>query len=132
MHLLQTAAVVAGLALSVSAFAADGREQEARARIETQRIFQDTIRESDLRLLFDYLRAAALAAAEGREVPPPPEELQKRAEILAGELKTRGMLAALLALSVVEGKAKELLRERRAPQRPALPPVTPFIPVSND
>lgn len=125
-------AVVAliGLISSAPAMAEDARSGGSPAGLELHTWFQGAIRESDVALLIDYLRAAMLAAAEGRELPPPPEELQKRAERLAKELKARGTLGALLLLSALEEHAKALLREGAPPPRRTLPPVSPFTRVS--
>lgn len=133
MRCAQTAAVaLTGLILSVPAFAEGARSGDPYSGLESRAWSQGAIRESDVALLLDYLRAAMLAAAEGREVPPPPEELQKRAERLGNELKARGTLSALLILSALEEKAKALLREGPPPPRRTLPPVTPFTRVSTD
>jgi hypothetical protein len=133
MRFAQIAAVaLAGLVTSVPAFA-DGTRKDALSALEPHAWLQGTVSESDVALLTDYLRAAMLAAAEGREVPPPPEELQKRAERLGSELKARGTLGALLMLSALEEKAKALLRgEGTPPPRRTLPPVVPFTRVSTD
>lgn len=119
---------LAGFALSSIARGAGG-EDDAFTGLDPQTLFQGTIHESDVALLFDYLRRAFTAAAEGREAPAP-EELQKRAEALGNELKTRGTLAALLILSELEARAKQGVREGMAPRPPALPPVTPFAPTA--
>ena len=97
-----------------------------------ERLMHGAIRESDVPLLMDYLRAAMLAAAEGREPAPPPEELQRRAEELGAELRARGTLAALLALSALERQAKALIRQDAPPAyRKSLPPTVPYTPVSS-
>ncbi len=125
------AAALTGLALSTPALAGDNGDRDPLSRFEPQVLFQGLIQESDVSLFFDYLRSAMAAAIAGREAPAA-DELQKRAETLANELKIRGALAALLFLSAAEEKAKQLLREGAAPRRPALPPVVPYIPTSAD
>ena len=121
------AAALLGLSLQAQAFAADN---DPLARLDAGVLFKGAISEGDVSLLFAYLRSAVVAAAAGREPPPVPEELNKRAEALGDELKMRGALTALLLLSALEASAKQMLREP-APRR-ALPPVTPFTPVSAD
>jgi hypothetical protein len=121
---------IAGMVLSPAGLAADG-DDDPFSRVDPRVLFQGTIRESDIALVFDYLRFALAAAAEGREAPVP-EELQKRAEALGHELRTRGTLAALLMLSALEARTKQLLREGSALPPPRLPPVAPFVPIATD
>jgi len=80
-------------------------------------LFQGLVREDDVSLLFAHLREALLAAYAGRQ-PSPPDELNRRAEAIAGELKTRGTLAGLLLLGAFEAAAREAVRD-------ALPDPTP-------
>jgi len=54
-----------------------------------------------------------MAAYEGREAPPA-EELNRRAEAIAAEMKSRGMLAGLLLLTAFETAARQALRESEA------------------
>jgi hypothetical protein len=125
------AAAVTGFAMSVPALAGDGRPHDPLSRVEPQALFQGVVRESDVALVFDYLRSALAAAAAGREAPAP-DALRKRAETLAAELRMRGALAGLLLLSVLEAEAGALLRELTPPARPELPPVTPFTRTATD
>ena len=74
-------------------------------------LWQGVIREDDVSLLFSHLRAALLAASQGREAPPAPEALGRRADEIAGELKLRGTAASLLLLTALEAAAREALRE---------------------
>jgi hypothetical protein len=129
MRFAPTAAIMLAILSSGTVLAHDERGQDRFSGIEAE-LLRGAIRESDVSLLLDYLRAAALAATEGREPPPPPRELERRAEELGNELKARGTLAALLLLSALEGKAKTLLREGAPPPRQALPPVVPYTPIS--
>jgi hypothetical protein len=126
MRFAPTAAIMLALTSSGTVLAHDER---GFSGIESQ-LMQGAIRESDVSLFLDYLRAAMLAATEGREPPAPPRELERRAEDLGNELKARGTLAALLLLSALEGKAKTLLREGAPPSRQALPPMVPYTPIS--
>jgi len=118
---------------SGTALAHDERSQDPFSAIDPQVLLQGAIRESDVSLLLDYVRAAMRAAAEGREPPPPPAALERRAEELGGELRARGTLAGLLLLSALEAQAKALLREGLPPaRRHVLPPTVPYTPVSAD
>jgi hypothetical protein len=133
MRFAPAAAIALSLLLGATAFAHDDRSRgDSFSALDPQVLLQGAIREGDVSLLLDYLRAAMLAVAEGREPPPPPEKLERRAEELGAELKARGTLAALLLLSALEGKAKPRLRDRAPPPRRALPPSVPYTPVSVD
>ena len=119
-------AVCAGLSIPGPAAADD--ERDALARLESGQMLRGLVRERDVTLLFDFLRASLAAAIEGREAPPVPEELTGRAEVLGQALKAQGALAALALLATLEQRAKRALREPPA-QRPALPPTQPFTPL---
>jgi hypothetical protein len=131
MRFAPATAVVLALVSSGTVFAHDEWSQDRFSGIESQ-LLQGAIRESDVSLFLDYLRATMVAAAEGRDPPAPPRELERRAEELGSELKARGTLAALLFLSALEERAKTLLREGAPPSRKALPPVVPYVPVTAD
>lgn len=88
-----------------------------------QQLFGGVIRDEDVSLLFDHLRQAVAAAARG-DVPPSSEELQRRSEALAGELRLRGTVAALAILNALEIRARDALRTPREERRPSLPPPT--------
>lgn len=77
-------------------------------------LVRGVVREEDVTLLFDHLRAAMLAASQGREAPPPPEALGRRGEEIAGELKARGTLASLLLLNAFETATRQAVRELQA------------------
>ena len=100
----------------------DGRA--ALNRLESGEAWRGFVREQDLSLLFDYLRAALAAASEDREVPPVPQELTGRVEAIGQVLKAEGTLAALALLATLEHRAKRALRDVPAP-RPMLPPTPP-------
>jgi len=80
------------------------------------------VTESDVELLFAYLKASLAAASQGREVPVP-EELSRRAEAIGRGFQTHGMMTGLLLLHVLEARTKQLVREaqpgyeRSVPQR---------------
>jgi hypothetical protein len=120
-------AAVAVLAISVPAAARD-RSADPLAQIDPQVLFKGAISEADVSLLFEYLRAAMLAAAQGREAPPP-EVLRQRAQALAQELKLRGTVAGMVILGAIEQSLKQSLSEE--PPRATLPPVAPFVPIKN-
>lgn len=109
-----------GLALAVPAQA--GEKPDSLAQIEAllnpKVLLQGVLREEDVSLLFAHLRAALLAASEGREAPLP-DELNRRAEAIGAELKTRGTLAGLLFLTVFEATARQAVRETLAAPAPA-------------
>lgn len=75
------------------------------------------ITEDDVGLLFAQLRAAMLAAVEGREPPPVPESLEKRLDTVGGELRLRGLLAGLVLTQAMEQAAREIVRELAPPPR---------------
>ena len=100
----------------------DGRA--ALNRLESGEPWRGFVREQDLSLLFDYLRAALVAASEDREAPPVPQELTGRVEAIGQALKAEGTLAALALLATLERRAKRALRDVPAP-RPMLPPKPP-------
>lgn len=109
------AAALLALACAVPAHA--GEKPDPFAQVESLLnpgvLLQGVVREEDVSLLFAHLRAALLASYEGREAPPP-EELNRRAEAIAAELKSRGTLAGLLLLTAFEAVAKQALREALA------------------
>lgn len=106
------AMVVFAFACATPAHAGDGPEPLARADalLDPRVLLQGVIREDDVSLLFAYFRAALMASYEGREASAP-EELARRAEAIAAELKSRGALAGLLLLTAFETAARQALRE---------------------
>ena len=74
------------------------------------------ITESDVGLVFDYLREAMSAAFQGREIAPP-EALIRRAEAIADEAKRRGEIAARAAIDAIEREVREGMRESRRSER---------------
>lgn len=109
-----------GLALAAPAHA--GEKPDPFARIESllnpQVLLQGMVREEDVSLLFAHLRAALLAASEGRNAPLP-DELHRRAAAIAGELKVRGTLAGFLFLTAFEAAARQAVCEALAAPAPA-------------
>lgn len=74
-------------------------------------LVRGVVREEDVTLLFDHLRAAILAASQGREAPPPPEAISRRGEEIAAELKVRGTAASLLLLNAFESVTRQAVRD---------------------
>ncbi|MBI1965744.1 MAG: hypothetical protein HYV99_01930 [Betaproteobacteria bacterium] len=81
-------------------------------------LLKGVVREDDVSLLFAHLRAALLAAVEGRK-PPAPAELDQRAEAIGNELKLRGTLVGLLLLTAFEAAARQAVRDALAEPAPA-------------
>ena len=73
-----------------------GEGERPGSQLAAPSLVQAAIQEKDVALLLDYLRAAIRAAAEGREPPPPPSQLERRMDELGSEIKARGTLAALV------------------------------------
>ena len=66
--------------------------------------------ESDVALVFSYLREAIAAAVVGREARPP-EALEQRAAAIGEELKRRGVLAGQALIDEIERRLREEVRE---------------------
>ena len=74
------------------------------------------VKDSDVALVFDFLRDAMSAAFHGREVAPPAALIQ-RAETIAEEAKRHGEIAARAALDAIEREIRESMRAPRS-ERP--------------
>jgi hypothetical protein len=108
------AAVLLGLALSGPAAARDP------VPLSPELLFEGLVRESDVDLVFDYLRESARAAFRGREAPPPPDALTQRAGEMAGEFRRRGDAAVRIFIDAIEKNVREGIREQQPrPQRPS-------------
>lgn len=109
--------VALGVALSMPALAGD---RDPPARMETlldpQMLFGGVVTEQDVSLVFAHLRAAMLAAAEGREPPPAPEALSRRLESAGTELRLRGIIAGLALSHAVERAVRDAVRELNPPR----------------
>jgi hypothetical protein len=105
---------IALIALACVAPAHAGDRQDPFAGVEAlldpRILLQGVVREDDVTVLFAHLKAALLASYEGREAPAP-EELNRRVEAMAAELKARGTLAGLLLLATFEAAARQALRD---------------------
>lgn len=109
---LLIAMALLGLACATPAHAGEKPDPYARieALLKPGTLLQGVVSEEDISLLFTHLRATLLATYEGRE-PPHPEELNRRAEAIAAEMRARGTLAGLLLLTAFEAAARQALRE---------------------
>ncbi len=117
--------IAAGLlAVALSGPARAEQKPDPFAQIEallgSGALVQGVVRDEDVTLLFAHLRAALLAATQGREAPAAPEALERRAGEIAGELKVRGTAVSLLLLTALENAAREALR-KTLPAAPAAP-----------
>jgi hypothetical protein len=86
---------------------------------------QGLVSEEDVTALFDYLRSALVAAAEGREAPMP-EDLRRRMEMLGADLKLRGTIGGVLLLKSLEAQIKELMRSPPSAPPDLPPPGRPY------
>jgi len=121
LHRLIAAALLgAALVAPVGAQAKDPlAEIDARLReLEPQSWIGRSVNETDVKKFFDWMRASLLAAAQGREAPPPPEELRQKAETLSRELAAQGALTGLALLDALEESARRALREAEKPAPP--------------
>ena len=87
--------------------------------LNPQLLFGGVVREADVSMLFDHLRATLAASAAGREPPPMPEALARRFDEAGGELRQRGTLLGLALSYGAERALREALREFTAPPRAA-------------
>ena len=113
---MKRVAVAGLLALGLCASA----HAEDSFRLSPEALFGGIVQESDVTLVFGYLREALGAAVEGREAPPP-EELTQRAEAIGGEMKRRGAAAGRAIIDVIEATVRGAVREPRPPLLPRDP-----------
>jgi hypothetical protein len=119
MDAMRMSALIAGGALGLAlAFPAQaGETPDPFAQLEPlvhpRTLLQGVVREEDVSLLFAHLRAALLAASEGRDAPAP-EELNQRAEAIGAELRARGLLTGMLFLTAFEAFARQAVRDALA------------------
>jgi hypothetical protein len=111
------------LAAMLAATPAAAAESDPHAGLERllspQALFGGVVRETDVSLFFDHLRASMAAAAAGREAPAMPEALTRRLEEAGGELRQRGTLLGLALSYLAERALREALREFSAAPRGA-------------
>jgi hypothetical protein len=108
-----------GLALAAPARAEEPARPDPFARLDallaSGALMRGIVREDDVSLVFDHLRAAILAASQGREAPPPPEALTRRGEEIAAEAKVRGTAASAPARRLRGGRPPGRARRSRLP-----------------
>lgn len=109
-------ALVLGAVLSAPALA-DQRDPLAGLEplLTPQLLFGGLVTESDVTLLFAHVRAAMLAAADGREPPPLPEALNRRIETAGEELRVRGTFIGLALSVAMERAVRDAVREFAQP-----------------
>ena len=92
--------------------------EQAPVPPDPRQLFGGLVAEDDVTLLFAHLRESLRAAAEGREPPPMPEALNRRLEAAGGELRLRGIDAALALTRFVEDAVRGAVRELAPPPAP--------------
>jgi hypothetical protein len=109
---LAALALIAGVVFAAPADAGDQPEPvpQIESMLDPRLLLQGTVREEDVKLLFDHLRAALVASYQGRAAPSP-EELNRRMEAIRDELRTRGMIAGMLLLAAFEAAARQAVRD---------------------
>lgn len=107
-------AVLAALIGSVSPAFADERPEPTAPRVEPlpdpRILLQGVVREEDVALLFEHLRAVLLASSQGRAAPSSPE-LRQRMDAIGAELRARGTVAGMMLLVALEAAARSAVRE---------------------
>jgi hypothetical protein len=103
------------LALALAAPAHAQQKADPFAQLEallnSGALVRGVVREEDVTMLFDHIRATILAASQAREAPPPPEAIARRGEEIGAELKVRGTAASLLLLNAFETVARQAVRD---------------------
>src|SRR5688572_10757162 len=104
---------VLALALAAPAHAQQKVDPFAQleALLNSGALVRGVVREEDVTMLFDHIRATILAASQGREAPLPPEAIARRGEEIGAELKVRGTAASLLLLNAFETVARQAVRD---------------------
>jgi hypothetical protein len=113
---LDAAIVMGALGLALAAPAqAEQKTADPFAQLDalmrSGALVRGVVREEDVTLLFDHIRAGMLAASQGREAPPPPEAIARRGEEIATELKVRGTAASLILLNAFETVTRQVVRD---------------------
>ncbi len=115
----------AGLVLSQPASAADKDPFEVLDAIQPELLFRGIIREDDVTLLFQHMRASMAAAARGEETKES-TALNKRAEEIGREVAVRGGALMSVMLDAFESAAKQMVREGLGDIRPPARPGSPY------
>ena len=107
--------ILGALALALAAPAHAQQKADPFAQLEallnSGALVRGVVREEDVTMLFDHIRATILAASQGREAPLPPEAIARRGEEIGAELKVRGTAASLLLLNAFETVARQAVRD---------------------
>jgi hypothetical protein len=110
--------VILGLLAAALAAPAHAQQQpkadpfaQLEALLNSGALVRGVVREEDVTLLFDHIRASILAASQGREAPPPPEAIARRGEEIGTELKVRGTAASLILLNAFETVTRQVVRD---------------------
>ncbi len=121
-------ACIAAAALScLIAGNAAAASPDAFDALDLRVLLQGLVSEEQVSAMFEYLRNAVIAAAEGREGPMP-EMLRRELERIDADVRLRGTVAGLLLLKQLEAEVKSLLRAPLPePARPAPPIYSPSI-----
>jgi hypothetical protein len=109
---LAALALIGGVVFAAPAGAGEQPEPvpQIESMLDPRLLLQGAVREEDVKLLFDHLRAALVASYQGRAAPSP-EELNRRMEVIRDELRTRGMIAGMLLLAAFEAAARQAVRD---------------------
>jgi hypothetical protein len=120
---LHSLVVIGVLGAALAAPAHANQEADPFARLEallsSGALMRGVVREEDVTLLFDHIRASILAASQGREAPPPPEAIARRGEEIGTELKVRGTAASLILLNAFEAVTRQAVRDLAGVPPPA-------------
>jgi len=98
------------------AASAPARADHQQPLVSPEAFLGGIVQDSDVSLLFSYVRQAFRAALRGHEAPPP-HELQERAEVIGEEIRRRGAIAGERVLDEIERTIREEMR-----QAPRVPP----------
>ena len=121
---LNAAVLLLGAMLGGSAAAAPPEAQIPDV-IDPRVLLHSLVNEEQVALMFDYLRNALIAAAEGRQGPVP-EILRRELDRIDADVKLRGTLAGLLMLKTLEAEIRQFLKDTQPPSGVLPPPVAPY------
>ncbi|MGE5522700.1 MAG: hypothetical protein ACM3SS_03220 [Rhodospirillaceae bacterium] len=120
---LDAAVLLLGSVLCGGAAAAPPEAQIPQV-VDPRVLLHSLVTEEQVAAMFEYLRNALIAAAEGREGPVP-EILRRELDRIDADVKLRGTLAGLMMLKSLEAEIRQLLRDTQPPSgTPA--PVPPY------
>ena len=120
---LHAAAATLGIVMCGSAAAAP-LQLDVPDMLDPRVLLHALVTDEQVAAMFEYLRSALIAAAEGREGPVP-EIVRRELDRIDADVKLRGTIAGLLALKSLEAEIREFLQDTEPP--PRLPaPVAPY------